>query len=331
MSRTVCQFITDGYLGCEKPILPPAGWPEGWASVETESYPRGDGMIWTRNSMGVRIVNEVIKVIDELSEYLPMTLRQIHYQLVSRNTPDYANTPSKYKKLSEWLYAARVDGLVPWESMEDRSRGFTDLSGFSGPTAYLTAYLDHMQRSYRRDLMQGQDERFEIWTEKDALASVLEGFARPYGVSVRPCRGFGSGSQFNQVAGPLHILYFGDHDPSGLWMSDRDIVRRLSEKHGVDVTLERIALNRDQVDEHGLDSDFQSPNEKDTRTVWYRENHGDQCWELDALRPDVLGELVRTAIESVTDMDSFEEERIQEIADKSIISGYVERWRKDME
>ena len=79
-------------------------------------------MDWTRNSTGVRIVAHVIRILDDLAEYLPLTLRQIHYQLVALNVPDYANTDTKYKQLSAWLYGARSDGVIPWEAMAARSR-----------------------------------------------------------------------------------------------------------------------------------------------------------------------------------------------------------------
>ena len=45
----------------------------------------GGNMDWNRNSLGVRIVGQVREIMKELADFLPMTLRQIHYQLVARN------------------------------------------------------------------------------------------------------------------------------------------------------------------------------------------------------------------------------------------------------
>ena len=149
----------------------------------------GDSMDWTRNSTGVRIVAHVRRILDDLAEYLPLTLRQIHYQLVALNVPDYANTDTKYKQLSAWLYGARSDGVIPWEAMTDRGRPFADLSGYTDSAQYLRSYLNAIERNYSRDLMQTQSERLEIWTEKDALSSVLARFARPYSVSVQTYKG----------------------------------------------------------------------------------------------------------------------------------------------
>lgn len=73
--------------------------------------------------------------------------------------------------------------------MTDRGRSFADLSGYTNSTQYLRRYLNAIERNYSRDLMQTQSERLEIWTEKDALSSVLARFARIYSVSVQTYKG----------------------------------------------------------------------------------------------------------------------------------------------
>ncbi len=285
-------------------------------------------MNWTRNTIGVRIVKRVMEFMEVNRDYLPFTLRQVHYQLVKDNTPGYANTANKYKQLSEWLYAARVDGLIPWENMTDRARPFQDLSGFLDSSEWRDYCLRYARHAYRRALMSTQDKQLEIWTEKDALAGILTKAARPYAVSVMVCRGFGSGSQFNDVMEradkPLHVLYFGDHDPSGMWITERDIRPRLAEKHGYELTLERVALNTGQVQD--LVTDPQPPNPKDTRTPWYMERYGADCWELDALEPAELTAMVQQAIERNIDMELFEWEREREQEDFKRIDAMVDRW-----
>ena len=293
-------------------------------------------MNWQRNSMGVRVVKAVADILEKQRDYLPFTLRQIHYQLVARNHPDYANTKNKYKELSGWLYDARIDGLIPWDAIREEGRQLIDLSGFDGPAEFLGAYLVAIGENYRRDLMQGQNARLEIWTEKDALADVMARFAIPYRVSVQSCHGFGSATQFDRVVQrgdekPLRILYFGDHDPSGLWMSERDIRPRLLEKHSMDVGLERIALNPGQVQDYGLREDYQKPKAKDSRSRWYLRHHGDRCWELDALPPAVLGRLVQDAIESRIDKLRFKKEQDRERADRILVKSWAVRWRDQLD
>ena len=45
----------------------------------------------------------------------------------------------------------------------------------------------------------------------------------------------------------LFVLYVGDFDPSGLYMSERDLPRRIAEYGGDHVTLRRIALTSSQT------------------------------------------------------------------------------------
>ena len=45
---------------------------------------------------------------------------------------------------------------------------------------------------------------------------------------------------------------------------------------------------------------------KDARHNWFRENYGEECWELDALPPPVLRERLRAAILGFIDQDAWE-------------------------
>ena len=88
------------------------------------------------------------------------------------------------------------------------------------------------------------------------------------------------------------ILYLGDHDPSGEDMV-RDIQERLHRFH-VNVKVEKIALTRSQVEEYKLPP---NPTKRsDTRSSRYRAEHGDKSWELDALGPEVLREILECNI-----------------------------------
>jgi hypothetical protein len=92
-----------------------------------------------------------------------------------------------------------------------------------------------------------------------------------------------------------YVLYLGDHDPSGIDMS-RDIQSRLDlftrRENAVEVV--RLALNMDQVQQY---SPPPNPTKlTDSRSTGYLEQFGRECWELDALDPTVISELVREAV-----------------------------------
>lgn len=100
------------------------------------------------------LLAQVDSVLNELSEFWPLTLRQLYYQ---------------YKRLSELLTKARLAGLVPWEAIEDRSRVRLPSAGFADWRKFAKYELDDFLQGYRRDLLQGQKIALELWIEKDAL------------------------------------------------------------------------------------------------------------------------------------------------------------------
>jgi hypothetical protein len=124
------------------------------------------------------------------------------------------------------------------------------------------------------------------------------------------------------------IIYLGDHDPSGLDMSDGDIPKRFEiffEKYGHDpVLVNRVALNGDQIEEHQP-----PPNpakETDSRFAAYQENFGDESWELDALDPNTLLAIIQAAIDEVKDADLYNKMKAREDSEREILSKASERW-----
>lgn len=115
-----------------------------------------------------------------------------------------------------------------------------------------------------------------------------------YNVDVYVTRGFLSISNKNRWGGGI-ALYFGDHEPSGLYI-DEDLQLDVAFED-----FERIALNLEQVQKYDLPSI--KIKRQDPRMPAYRVQYGDLGWELDALPPDVLKNLVREAIEKYADFD----------------------------
>jgi hypothetical protein len=106
-----------------------------------------------------------------------------------------------------------------------------------------------------------------------------------------------SAQRFRGADGSGVLFYLGDHDPSGEDMV-RDVRDRLT-MFGADVEVEKIALTMDQVEEY--DSPPNPAKMTDSRAAGYVEKHGDSSWEVDALPPNVLAEIVHAAIGGVLD------------------------------
>ena len=145
---------------------------------------------WKWTELQLEKLNKVKEILKELREYIPLTLRQIYYQLVGKGYIE--NKVSEYGMLSNLLKWARIDGHISWEDIEDRVRAFHDLTGWSDSEEFVDASLRHFLSGYRRDLLQTQDKYIETWIEKDALSSIFIKVAKPYTIPVVVCRGFSS-------------------------------------------------------------------------------------------------------------------------------------------
>jgi hypothetical protein len=103
----------------------------------------------------------------------------------------------------------------------------------------------------------------------------------------------------------LHVIYLGDHDPSGMDMT-RDVQSRLERYSRCDVNVHRIALNMPQIEEY-------APPENpakltDSRATKYIEQFGYSSWELDALSPEVLASLVTINIRRLRDDEIYHQD-----------------------
>lgn len=237
-----------------------------------------------------------------------LTLRQLYYQFVSRDL--LPNTQQNYKNLGSIVNDGRLAGLIDWNSIVDRTRELRSLSHWDGPDSIIGACADQ----YHVDRWAEQEYRPEVWIEKDALVGVFERVCNELDVPLLSCRGYTSQSEMWSAGQRLlrykrggqtpMILHFGDHDPSGRDMS-RDIQDRLEMFTREGIQFERLALNMDQVAQYEP-----PPNPAkitDSRANAYIAEFGDESWELDALEPAVLAELVRGAITKVTDEDKMRE------------------------
>ena len=159
-----------------------------------------------------------------------------------------------------------------------------------------------------------------MWVEKEALAGVIQRAANLRGVNYFSCRGYVSQSEMHAAAKrheyyrdylnqEVVVIHLGDHDPSGIDMT-RDIAARL-ELFGASTDVRRIALNFDQIQE------FQPPPNPakltDSRADKYIERFGGQSWELDALDPTTLTNLITREIDVFRDLIPYQaREREQE-------------------
>jgi hypothetical protein len=255
-------------------------------------------------------------------------LRQLFYQFVIRNVIE--NSEKAYTNLGNLMVNARMAGMSDWDALEDRIRIPRLPTEFDSPQDLIDAAIN----SFRLPRWKGQDWYIELWCEKDALSNILASMARKYHITLMVNRGFGSASSLHETADRFiaqeeaehkAILYLGDFDPSGEDMV-RDLRKRLS-VFGADLTIEKIALTFDQVKQHNL---VPNPVKKsDSRARAFIEKYGESSWEVDALPPDVLHQLVEEAILKVLDMDKYNKVIEQEDADKELLEEMKDKFNID--
>jgi hypothetical protein len=257
-----------------------------------------------------------------------LTIRQLYYQLVARG--HIPNTVRSYDNTVALMTTARLAGLIDWDRIEDRTRGFIVRSSWENGASILRSAA----RSYHEDMWAEQDVRVFCVVEKEALAGVLEDTCHSWDVPLLAARGYPSATTLREFAknrimgaSPLIVvLHLGDHDPSGMDMS-RDLEERLNlfSRNQCDIEFKRIALNMDQIEEQKP-----PPNPAkttDSRYDEYRSIYGDESWELDALSPKYLGDLLTGHIKKYVDADTWEatKQRIERV--RSQISKLAEDFK----
>jgi hypothetical protein len=252
----------------------------------------------------------------------PITGRGIGYKLFVQSliaSMSRADMQRVYRLLKE----AREQNIIPWEWIVDETRELERVASWNDPEDYV----DSVSRGYRRDFWLQQPKHVEVWSEKGTVRGLLDPMFEKYGVGFRAVHGFSSATLAHDIANdapdkPLVILYVGDYDPSGMFMSEVDLPDRFLKYGGDHIELKRIALTSDQV--RNLPS-FPAKR-KDPRYRWFVENYGRTCWELDALDPNDLRTIVEKAILKEIDPVAWKRCRIVEKAEKESLRTVLDNW-----
>lgn len=342
------------------------------------------------------IVSHIIRICEEYQRQRDtLTLRQLYYQLVANDI--IPNHDKVYKKLGGIKDDVVYAGLVDWSIFEDRGR--------KPMVAYyedsVAAALGATARIFRLHKQDGQPNLIEVWTEKDAISGILNRVCNPYNVDLVVNKGYSSSTAMYDAYDrfveeilanrKVIILYFGDHDPSGLDMI-RDIRERLMfmftngeqlleheiiqewwerEEHtyydiadveGYEDIIElfdseessaavmdkfeqgKVALfikenDLFQIKPIGLTMEqikyFNPPPNPakitDPRAAEYVRQHGNISWEVDALTPSTMREIVEKEIKSYMDLGIYEKVLAREVEDKAKIIKIVEELKEEDE
>jgi hypothetical protein len=254
----------------------------------------------------------------------PITGRGVGYKLFASGlipSMERAEMQRVYRLLKE----AREQGHIPWAWIVDETRELERVSTWANPAAYARA----VARSYRRDFWDQQPVRVIVVSEKGTVRGVLAPVLDHFAVGFQVMHGFSSATIVHDISEdddgrPLIILYVGDFDPSGMFMSEEDLPNRFSKYDGDHVTLRRIALTREHV--NGLLSFSATDKRKDPRYKWFVKNYGKRCWELDAMDPNDLRACVKKEIKKLIEPVAWKRCEVVNRAEQKSLQTILQKW-----
>lgn len=252
------------------------------------------------------LINLVNQVINEYkNQGYELTLRQTYYQLVARGY--IPNNERSYKNIGNLINDGRLAGLIDWYSIVDRTRNLRGNNHWDKPEDVIAS----ARYSYLLNKWDGQPNYVEVWVEKDALVDIVGQACIPLDTPYFSCRGYTSQSEMWSAAQRFidqsyrdncYIIHLGDHDPSGIDMT-RDIQERL-QMFGADVYVKRVALTMNQIETYNP-----PPNPaklSDSRCGKYVDEYGDESWELDALEPSVITNIITNEVTAFRDDEIYQ-------------------------
>lgn len=279
---------------------------------------------------------DTLNIIDQANEIIndfqmqgyDLTLRQLYYQFVAKDL--LPNSQKSYNRLGNIINDARLNGDVDWNAIKDRTRSKKDLTHWDNVEEVIEGYA----HAFRLDSRISQFNYIEVWVEKEALAGVIQKACNQIDLPWFACRGYVSQTAMYDAAQRFknhifygqrgYILHLGDHDPSGIDMT-RDIQERLR-IFEADVEVRRIALNMEQIKKYNP-----PPNPAkltDSRVGHYLKNYGKLSWELDALNPSTITNLIHYEAGDLTDEDKRQQIIQEQENQKEILNFCSENWEK---
>jgi hypothetical protein len=257
-----------------------------------------------------------------------LTLRQIFYQLVAKKI--IPNTVRAYKNLSYLIAKARKNGDLPFDVITNHTRFMIKENSWPD----YKDFTKKIEKIYHKSKLAKQKNHIEVWIEKDSLREWFEPITKEFDIPLIICRGYPSvttlyeaSKRFKEIQKPIHILYFGDFDPSG-----EDIFRTIKERLVKDfkinpkkLHIKKIALTLKDVKQYKLPP---SPTKAtDSRSGKFVKKYGNFAVELEALPVRVLEQKIKRSIENLLDLKQFQKDLKKEKQEAKQLRKLIEKMK----
>jgi len=243
----------------------------------------------------------VSRILTEYRGQLPLTLRRTFYILVGRH--GYQKTELAYSRLGELLNKDRRARLVDMNAIRDDGFVHQRPDCFNGVDQFIAA-VSETATNRRLDRQKGERRRLALWCKGSGMVLQLVRVADPFGIEICSSGGFGSLTDKHRIArrwasDPVTALHIGDFDPRGVhcFSALAEDVTSLADHYGGDFQSVRLAVTREQAAEYRLEAAPPEPTDR-------RRFGGHKTFQVEALDPRDIAEIVRRAIEESLDRDT---------------------------
>jgi hypothetical protein len=269
------------------------------------------------------MANAIKEVLDSLDEYLPVSLRAVHYRLLTipfwRNSKDktkYVNDKDCYKDLSNLATRMRLSGEIPWDALSDSTRPVTTWRCWRNAADFMTEQADRFLCGYARDLLQSQQQHFEVVVEKLTVSNFVKPIAGNYCMPIVVMRGnSGIDARYQIVQRfkasgkrSLFLFCFGDCDPDGDNIVASTLCSLRDDFRLANVDGTRVAMAHAQAEKLNLPNMLDAKTTSANYKTFFAKHGRNDCYELDAVQPEKLQEWLDVAIRGVIDVQAYNHE-----------------------
>lgn len=274
------------------------------------------------------------------------SLRQLHYWLLnapplvhsSKPGSRYKNDRASYQALSDLVTRARIAGDIAMDAITDETRPVVTWDVHSSTRSFIRRECRQFLNGYWRDFEQAQENHHEIIGEKATLTSIVRPVAWTYRIPYTIGRGYSSlppryemAQRFEHSGKDKLVLFMlSDLDPDGDEIS-HSFARSMRDDFGIEnIHPIRVALTQKQVKKYKLPPIMSAKQSSRQYDRFVDTHDSDNVYELEALRPDDLKEILRSTIESVLDLDALNAEMKEERNDAHFLAGVRNTMRDSM-
>ena len=278
------------------------------------------------------MIDAIRRIIREHYEHWPLTVRQIHYRLLGPQAPlrhaskpgsRYVNDRDSYRAAIDVCSRGRLAGLIPWDAIDDETRIIDVNDAFPNLGEFFRYETGNFLHGYWRNLLQSQPHHIEIVTEKRTLHQILAQVARDHTMPLAIMGGMSTLTPKKKIIDhyrrsrkdKLIVLAISDFDPAGEAIAE-DLLKSFRRDFGIrNIEVYKVALTMEQVEEFGLTRSMEAKEKSPTFDAYVEKYGTTDAWELEALAPADLVDVLTRSIEEVIDVDLFNQEARAEEAD----------------